>query len=318
MRSAASRETARAGAFTLVEVLAAVFLTAVVMTIAISFFVELSDATDSAASRARQGRNALAVLDRIARDLEGAYLVRKPVERDPLEHRWAFVAEGQAGGEGADRLQFVTRNHRPRNLLDHGSDLAFVTWMLEPVSDGRGYELLRAVNPGLPEPPANEFPSADDELFMVVAEDVEYFSMRFLTPDAEWVESWDSTQLELSSLLPEAAELEIAFLPEEGQDEDDFEELGTLADGLDSELYSRRVLIPMKAVDVENMIRTAQRNAKQNAQDDGDGDADGDDPDDPDAQGSEGDGGQGQDFEALQDEVEQLLRDSGQSLPDGR
>ena len=35
-------------AFTLIEVLAAVFLTALVMSVAISFFVNLSDSTDAA------------------------------------------------------------------------------------------------------------------------------------------------------------------------------------------------------------------------------------------------------------------------------
>ena len=38
----------RIAAFTLIEVLAAVFLTALVMSVAISFFVNLSDSTDAA------------------------------------------------------------------------------------------------------------------------------------------------------------------------------------------------------------------------------------------------------------------------------
>ena len=43
-------------AFTLVEVLAAVFLTSVVMTVAISLYVNISDATDAAAAKSRRSR----------------------------------------------------------------------------------------------------------------------------------------------------------------------------------------------------------------------------------------------------------------------
>ena len=106
-------------AFTLIEVLAAVFLTAVVMSVAISFFVNLSDSTDAAAQKTREGRQALAVLDRVARDLEGAYLVSKPPALDPLSHPWSFIAESELGDSASDRVRFVSRSHRPRNRLDH-------------------------------------------------------------------------------------------------------------------------------------------------------------------------------------------------------
>jgi hypothetical protein len=298
-----------------VEVLAAVFLTAVVMTIAISFFVEISDATDAAAARARQGRHAIAVLDRMARDLEGAYLISKPEELDPLLHPWAFVADGQAGGEGADRVQFVTRSHRPRNRLGHGSDVAVVTWMLHPSDDGPGYELLRAVSPGLPDPPGNEFPSADDERFMVVAEGIASFGMRFLAPESEWLDEWDSTQLELSSMLPEAADLEIAFLPETSEaagDPEDVVLLADLADAEEGEHYSRRVLIPMRPVDVEEMIRKAQEDAAQDGSG-GRGSGSGDDVDDGDPDDLDD-----SDFESLEDEVERLLQGGDEALREGR
>ena len=85
--------------FTLIEVLAAVFLTAVVMTIAITFFTDLSDATDAATRKARRGRQALAVVDRVARDLEAAYLRTKPEEVDPLFHPWFFVGTNRTGRE---------------------------------------------------------------------------------------------------------------------------------------------------------------------------------------------------------------------------
>jgi len=257
----------RHGAFTLIEVLAAVFLTAVVMTIAITFFVDLSDATDAAAAKTRQGRNAMAVLDRLALDLEGAYLRVKAPEEDPLFHPWVFVGEGHHGEVGADRVRFLTRNHRPRNPLDHGSDLALVTWMLEPADGAPGYELLRAARGGLPEPPANEFPSADDDLFMVVAEAVSHFGLRFRNDAGEWLEEWDSLQLEQSGQLPRAVEMEIGFL-KEATIEDELGDFGSFdVESNDSPVYKRHVLIPMRPVDIEALLAKAQNREPTSDQD---------------------------------------------------
>ena len=249
-------------AFTLIEVMAAVFLTAVAMTVAIAFFVNLSDSTDAAAQKARQGRQALAVLDRVARDLEGAYLLSKPPELDPLLHPWIFVAESQLGDSASDRVLFVTRSHRPRNPLDHGSDLAVVTYLLHPAQDAPGFDLLRAVSPGLPEDQNGEFPSASDERFMVVAENVDHFGLRFMSADFEWYEAWDSTQLEQSAALPRAAEIAIAYLPElppEADAESDFGRID-LEEG-ETPVYMRRIRLPMKAVDLNSMLSTVQSEA---------------------------------------------------------
>ncbi len=295
----------RQHAFTLVEVLAAVFLTSVVMTVALTLYVNISDATDAAAAKARRGRHSLAVLDRMARDLEGAYLVSKPAERDPLQHPWIFLAESHEGDSAADRLQFMTRNHRSRNLLDHGSDLARVSWLLRPSPDGPGYELLRAIQPGLPEPPANEFPSADDESFAVVAEGLEHFGIRFLDEE-DWLDDWDSSQLEQSSRLPRAVEIEIAFLPESADDEGDFDDLGRIGDeDLAANTYMRRVLLPMEAVDVEAILLAAQAQAQLEDRDaaegeDGEGDGEG-----------EGDDAEG---DSLESDLQQLLEGNPNSV----
>jgi hypothetical protein len=236
----------------LIEVLAAVFL----MTVAIAFFVELTDSTDAATLKAREGRLALAIGDRIARDLEGAYMLTKPPELDPLQHPWFFVAQNEYDDPGADRLRFVTRNHRPRNPLDHGSDVAVVSYLLQPSEDGPGFELLRAVEPGTPQE-LGEFLPADDERYMLVAENIEHFALRLLGDDLEWFDVWDSSQLEQSSKLPRAADIEIAFLPEQSLAED-FDDFGRLAAQFEERLpYTRRVVLPVRPVDLQAMLTAA-------------------------------------------------------------
>ena len=276
----------RVQGFTLIEVLAAVFLTALVMTVAITFFVDLSDATDAATHKARRGRQALAVVDRVARDMEAAYLRAKPDDVDPLYHPWFFVATSTAGDDGASRVQLITRNHRPRNALDHGADVALVTWMLEPAENGPGYELLRAVEPGLPRGQPGEFLSADDERFMLVAEGVESFSMRFMGEEREWLEEWDSSLLEQSSQLPRAAEIQIAYLDELRAARSDFDDFGFGEEPSDPERYVRHVLIPMRPVDVDAILEDhlAAIDGQQPSNDDPDEDEDGADPSESDGQ----------------------------------
>lgn len=267
--------TRRSPGFTLIEVLAAIFLTSVVIGIALSFFMSLSRSTDAATVRTRDGRRALAVLDRVARDLRGAYLLAKPDGLDPLEHPWLFLAESQHSDAGADRLKFVTRNHRPRSPLDHGSDIAMVSWVVSPSQNGNGYALLRAIEPGLPDALEREFLPDGDPSYRVVAEGLSHFAVRLMGDAGGYQGTWDSSLLEESGTLPRAAEIEIAYLPvgenEETIDLDDFD-----LDDEEAATYATRVLLPMRAIDLEAML--------EQAEEDGEGaNDDPNDPDDPDA-----------------------------------
>jgi prepilin-type N-terminal cleavage/methylation domain-containing protein len=95
----------RRNGFTLIEVLAVVFLTAILFGAAVNYYVELSTRSNHAAETTRQWRHATALLDRVAADLERAYLVRKPEERDPLDHPWLFLAETRYAEEGGRAIR---------------------------------------------------------------------------------------------------------------------------------------------------------------------------------------------------------------------
>lgn len=259
-------------AFTLIEVLAAVFLTSLVMSVAISFFVNLSDSTDAAAQKTRQARQALAVLDRVARDLEGAYLLSNSSTLNAPSQPWSFVAESEVGDSASDRVRFVSRSYRPRNRLDHGSDLAVISYVLDSADDAAGFDLLRSVSPGLPSNAVEEFESDADESFMVVAERIQHFGLYFMSGDFEWHETWDSTQVEQSSALPRAAKIEIAYLPTQASGADDFDPID-LEEG-EMQIYTRQVRLPMQAIDLAAIL------AKASAEDDGREEEDEDELDD--------------------------------------
>jgi hypothetical protein len=119
------------------------------------------------------------------------------------------------------------------------------------------------VSPRLPEGLDREFLSQDDELYMVVADGIEDFSMRFRGEGGDWASSWDSSLIEESSELPTAAEIEISYLADSEREEfDDFGEGGSVGDEGGTS-YKRLVLLPMKAVDLASMLDQAQQVALQ-------------------------------------------------------
>jgi len=106
---------ARTG-FTLIEVMAVVVLTALVLGVTLDYYHDLSNASQHAMDRTREVRRATAILDRVAADLQGATLVVKPSGRDRLSHPWVFLGENRVVAEGSDRVKFVTRSYRPKRL----------------------------------------------------------------------------------------------------------------------------------------------------------------------------------------------------------
>lgn len=234
-----SRSRPRARGFTLLEVLAVLFLTALVIGAALDSYVNLSNHSAHASELTREVRRATGLLDRLARDLERTLLVEKPPETDPLAHPWVFVAESRLSGSGADRVKFVARQPVQRSAHP-GSELAMVAFLLRDAEDGEGYELLRWSRPSLPESLDRDFPLPDDPDALVLARGLHHFALRFLDENGEWVPEWDSSQLLDSSTLPLAVEIEVAMQP--------LDEL--LPEEAEEKLYRRRVMLPVRPLDL--------------------------------------------------------------------
>jgi prepilin-type N-terminal cleavage/methylation domain-containing protein len=238
----------RQAGFTLIEVLAAVFLTTMVIGIAVSFYINLSDHSMRAAKRMRETLHAVALLDRVANDVRAASMIVKAEDADPLSHPWYFVAEQYASSYGADRVKFITRSNQPRVTAYHSSDLAQVAYFMERDGDG-GFLLYRWLAPGLPESFDLDFPDSDNQRSLLLGENIASFGMRFLGEDGEWTEAWDSSQLLQSGQLPHAVEIVVSMLPSEGADPDEFLDVETLR------TYRRNVALPMRPLDLLAMIQ---------------------------------------------------------------
>jgi type II secretory pathway pseudopilin PulG len=224
------------GGFTLLEVLAVVFLTSVVIGLALDFYVDLSRSTSRAAATTAGIRRATAILDRVARDFEHTLLKRKEPEADPLYHPWVFLAESRASELGADHVKFQTLSHVAHGSGVRQSNLATVAYLTRSDPDA-GVELLRWTTPQ-PQGRQEDFPLPEDEGVLLLADGLADFGVRFLGADGEWTDRWDSSQLLDSSEIPLAVEIEVALFNDEG-----FYGAEEVA------RFSRRVLLPVRPID---------------------------------------------------------------------
>lgn len=200
----------RAG-FTLIEVLAVVLMTGILMGVALDFYLDLSRASNRAADATREARRTAAVLDRMVRDLENTVFLHKPDALDPLYHPWIFL--GEAGGPplGAERLKFVIHGHVPRRSAVPESDLAVVTYTLRSGEDG-GLELWRSETPGLPEGLDRSFPLPGSRGDVLFAEGVAAFGVSFRDDALQLKTSWDSSLMVEESELPTMVEIQLAMI----------------------------------------------------------------------------------------------------------
>jgi hypothetical protein len=199
--------------------------------------MDLANASTRASNHTRGIRRASAILDRVARDIEGAMLLVKPPEMDPLAFPWIFLGERRIGGDAAERLKFVTSNHNPKRTEAAETNLATVAYVVEPRPDD-SIALYRWSSPHLPDSLDKSFPREGDEGTFLLAEDLHSFGFTFLGEDGLLSSEWDSSTLLESSSLPLAVEIQVSMMSDLKSDEED------------PPIYRRMVLIPIRPLDL--------------------------------------------------------------------
>lgn len=275
-------------AFTLLEMMAVIFLMSIVLFVAIDFYLDLSRASNEASASTRSTRRAVVLLDRVARDLEGAVLVQKPDDVDPLAHPWLFLAESDSSDSGADRVKFIRRGHHPAASDAVESDLEMVSWIVADDASGDGdLELRRWSVAQLPESLERDFPAAENS--DLVAGGLASFGIKFQGEAGEWTGRWDSTTLAGSSELPLVAEIEVSFRTGPGEND---------VDGP----YTRRVLLPLRPIDLEEQLAAAEGQELNGLPGDEDSDGIPDEEDEVDDDGDDGPGPPADEAEETADE----------------
>ncbi|MDP6980602.1 MAG: prepilin-type N-terminal cleavage/methylation domain-containing protein [Myxococcota bacterium] len=282
--------------FSLIEVLAAVLLTSIVISVAVAFQINLGSSMKGSRERLRTERHAVALLDRISRDLAGAYFIVPKEGGDQRKHPWVFVTAHDFADEDApaDALKFMTRNYVPQGLDDHASDLAVVAYFLNPMRDLPAYELLRWRSTHMPSEYDPRFPSVNDPETAVMGEGLASFGVRLIDAQGADATQWSSVVAGARKGLPRAVRLEISMVDplvleeaarrEDGQDFDD--EFDLEQPDEERKIFSKLVVLPLRPLDWSFL--EAEVDAAAGGAGDADGDMDGDGV--PDSEGDDIDG----------------------------
>ena len=253
------RSRNRATGFTLIEVVAAFFLTTVVLFFVTGIFSENGRQRSAATELLRVETTASAALDLIAQDLEGTVFVTRPSGSDPRSHPWRFLGEG-SGELGASFVRFQTQNVPRGNLGENAStwvDIAYFVTEEEADEDseteGPSYTLWRWRSSRPPSEAAQRDPDPDDPASARVAEGLAAFGVRFVDPEGGVVDDWDSAFAPDDAPIPMGVEINLTLhrLAREGETDS-----GALL--IPGRLHERAVTLAMhRPIDLDALISLA-------------------------------------------------------------
>jgi hypothetical protein len=148
----------------------------------------------------------------------------------------------------------MTRSAVPRTSDEHEGDVTVVAYGARAGADG-GLEVMRWTSPRMPETLDRTIPIDEAAGAQVLASGVASFSVRFLTDAGEWSNTWDSSQLAQSSQLPVGAEIDVSMLPEPGATAAPPTAAGAAAAPAAVGPFMRRVLLPLRPIDLEALLK---------------------------------------------------------------
>jgi general secretion pathway protein J len=184
-----SRSMARARGMTMIELMVAIGILAMVAVLIHGVIDSLSRGRKGEGMRAERAHEGREAMQRIVRDLSGAFLsMHVPPVPALMTERTAFVGKSTPP---YDRLDFTAFAHLRTERDSHESDQAEVGYFVVKDPDvPEKMDLVRREQTPI------DYEPLKGGVVNVVAEDVDKFDVRFLDPQtSQWVETWDSMQV---------------------------------------------------------------------------------------------------------------------------
>jgi type II secretion system protein J len=221
--------------FTLLEVLIAVSIAALLVTAAVQSYLDISKAQQKGLEQNGRDRIAVLALDRIERELVGTVLVVKPKETPLEDHPWEFIGfDAVREAHDADALLFVTENPSSTAGNLAAQDARLIAYQVGPGELPEQLNVYRT-EVGLPDKLKRELPPLEGA---PVIEGVAQFGITYRDEESGAEAAvWDSTAGQQASKLPGAVELKLQLYSQSPEGEQ-----------VPGELFTRLVPLPVRPI----------------------------------------------------------------------
>ena len=198
--------------FTLLEILIAMFIFAVVLTTIFTSYTGTFRIIDETESQADIYAMARIVLARIQEDLESiSFKEAKTSEpEEGLPQSATFLGENnEINGRDADSLRFLSRAHIIFDEKDENPGIARISYYVSENEEGDDLVLYRSDTPELEEP------SEEGTGGLILCDGLYSINVTYYDADDESHEHWDASGTEFRNQLPKMVSILLEFVNDE-------------------------------------------------------------------------------------------------------
>jgi general secretion pathway protein J len=196
-------------AFTLLEILIAMFIFAIVLSTIYTSYTGTFRIVDDTESQTDIYEMARIALERMHEDLESVYILENPKSSEPEELASPvseFLGEDkEIEGKSADLLRFVSTAHLIFSEEDKASGTAEIAYYVEEGHEGDGFVLYRSDTPPFEEKPEEGTGG------LVLCDSLVSVNFAYYDDEGEVSDKWDSSSDEFKNKIPRMVSILLEF-----------------------------------------------------------------------------------------------------------
>jgi general secretion pathway protein J len=211
-RARAGQYSKKNSGFTLLEIMVAIFIFAVVLTTIYTSYTGTFRVVDETESQAEIYRMARIAIERMLEDLESIYIPKgeeNPKSEEDTLSRFQFLGEDrEIEGRSADNLRFTSRAHLNLGGQEQESGAAEIAYYLKEKEEGDDLVLYRIDRAMFEE----VSPSDERTGGLVLCERLVSVNFTYYDENGEARESWDSLSDALRGKIPKMVSIALEFV----------------------------------------------------------------------------------------------------------
>ena len=211
-RATSNQQRSHTYGFTLIEVLIAIFIFAVVLTTIYTSYTGTFRVIDETESQAEIYRMASIAMERMLEDLESIYVSKieeKPESGEETPHSFQFMGEDlEIKGRCADTLRFISRAHINLSGQEQDTGITEIGYYVEEGDEGDDFALYRSDKPMFDK----TFSLEEQTGGLVLCKRLVSVNFTYYEEDGEVLESWDSSSDALKDKIPKMVSISLEFV----------------------------------------------------------------------------------------------------------